>query len=169
MNLGRGLVVRFRRTHSWNLAQAANLHGLSLESAPLLLVFDCEQIGLRDDLTSMGLSAQNAILAVNNLFPSSDRTFVLLGSSFPGEFASIDAEHAVLDIRERILFEMIRTSMPLRQAGIELRYGDHASVFAAEREPAFRGAPRVDYPTTTNWVYHRCAINFETAVAPRSQ
>jgi len=58
----------------------------------------------------------------------------------------------------------LATSPPILQAGIDLKYGDHAAVFAADREPAFRGAPRVDYPTAASWIYHRCPAGFDVAV-----
>ncbi|MBB3938239.1 beta family protein [Aureimonas phyllosphaerae] len=163
--LGRGLVFRFRRSQGWNLADAASLLDLALGDGPVLFMFDCEQIGARDDLTAIGLSVRGAMLAVAGMFEPENSEFMLCGSSFPSQFAEINPEHAVIDIRERVLFQMLRASPLLLQAGVVLKYGDHASVFAGEREPAFRGAPRVDYPTRSRWVYHRCAQGFSTAVA----
>jgi hypothetical protein len=162
--LGRGLVFRFRRSQGWNLAQASALRAARLNGAPLLLIFDHEQISVREDLTSVGLSALGAMLTINDMLTEGVRTFVFAGSSFPSQFAEIDPEHARIDIRERTLFDMLRTSPRLSAAGIILEYGDHASVYAAERPPAFRGAPRVDYPTKTSWIYHRCKTGYALAV-----
>jgi hypothetical protein len=162
--LGRGLILRFRRTQAWNIAQLTGLLGIDFGAAPVLLIFDAEQIARNEDLTVLGMSAQSALLAARQLVPIDSSTFVLTASSFPSSFSDIHPTYAQLAIRERQLYEMLRQSPPLIQAGIQLRYGDHASVFAADREPSFRGAPRVDYPLHTRWVYHRSSISFSDAV-----
>lgn len=165
LDLGRGLIFRFLRSANWNMTQLAGLHGIQFGSQPLLVVFDYGQLGRNEDLTVVGLGVQGAILAVRQMLPGLSLTFVVTGSSFPSSFSDIHPEYADLAIRERQLFDMLRLSPPIVQAGIELRYGDHASVFAADREPAFRGAPRVDYPLRTRWVYHRSKLGFADAVS----
>ena len=164
MALGRGVVLRLRRSQNWNLAEINHLAGLNFGNAPLILLFDHEQIQANEDLTLVGLLSQNAVLTANNVLNGGDRTFVFAGSSFPSQFAVINPEYALLDIRERQLHTMLATSPPIIQANIDFKYGDHASVFAADREPSFRGAPRVDYPTSASWVYHRCPAGFHVAV-----
>jgi hypothetical protein len=161
--LNRGLIFRFRRSRGWNLTQAAALVGLPLGEIPVLMIYDYEQIGLRDDLTSIGVTAQGAILTANSQFSGAVRTHVFKGSSFPSEFATTGEEYACLTIRERQLFDMLKASPPLVSAGIDLNYGDHAAVFASDREPAFRGVPRVDYPTPGEWIYHRRREGFYDA------
>lgn len=164
-SLGRGLVFRFRRSQSWNIAQLASLYSVDFSREHVLLVFDFEQISPREDLTSAGLSAQGVILSIKAMLVARSTSFVFAGSSFPSQFAEIDPAHAVIEMRERILFEMLRTSPPMIAAGINLQYGDHASVYAAERPPAFRGAPRVDYPTGSGWIFYRCKQGFQLAAS----
>lgn len=163
MQLGRGLVFRLKRSQGWSLDRISALAGRNFENSNLLLIFDCEQIGPSEDITAVGTIAQNAILSVNGILNGGNRTFVLSGSSFPSSFADINPSFADLPMRERQLFELLRYSPPLLQAGINLEYGDHAAVFAAERPPAFRGAPRVDYPTNSGWIYHRSQDDFSDA------
>jgi hypothetical protein len=161
--LNRGLIFRFRRSRGWNLTQAAALVGLPLGEIPILMIYDYEQIGLRDDLTSIGLAAQGAILTSNAQVLGGVRTHVFKGSSFPSEFVTTGEEYACLTIRERQLFDMLKASPPIVAAGIGLNYGDHAAVFASDREPAFRGVPRVDYPMPGEWIYHRRREGFYNA------
>lgn len=163
--LNRGLIFRFRRSQRWNLAQAAALSNLSLGQNHILMIYDYEQIGRRDDLTSIGVSTQGAILSSNLQLSGGLRTHVFKASSFPNEFTSNGEEYACLTIRERQLYEMLRASPPIVSAGIELNYGDHAAVFVSERLPAFRGVPRVDYPTPGEWVYHRRREGFHNAAS----
>ncbi len=161
--LGRGLVLRLRRTENWNFDKITALTTHNFKSNNLLVIFDCEQIEPREDLTVIGTSVQNALLSVNSILSGGNRTYVLAGSSFPSSFADIHPEYANLPLRERQLFDLLKLSPPLLQAGISLEYGDHASVYAADRPPAFRGAPRVDYPTATSWIYHRTRDGFDVA------
>lgn len=163
--LNRGLIFRFRRSQGWNLAQAAALVDLSLGQHHILMVYDYEQIGLRDDLTSIGVPTQSAILSTNMQISGGSRTHVFKASSFPSEFTSTGEEYACLTIRERQLYEMLKASPPIVAAGIELNYGDHAAIFASERLPAFRGVPRVDYPTPGEWIYHRRREGFHDAAS----
>ena len=162
-SLGRGIILRFRRSRGWNLEQAAALAALPLGDVPLLMVYDYEQIKAGDDLTSIGVMIQRAILASNSLIVGGKRDYVFKASSFPSEFASIGEEYACLPIRERLLFDMLKSSPPIVAAGIQLSYGDHAAVYASDREPAFRGVPRVDYPTPGEWFYHRRREGFQKA------
>lgn len=161
--LNRGLIFRFRRSHGWNLAQTAALTDIPLGTLPVLMVYDYEQIGLRDDLTAIGIVVQGAILASNAQLTGGVRTHVFKASSFPSEFTTTGEEFACLPIRERQLYDMLRASPPIIAAGIELQYGDHAAIFASDREPAFRGVPRVDYPTPGEWIYYRRREGFYEA------
>jgi hypothetical protein len=163
--LNRGLIFRFRRSQGWNLAQAASLADLPLAQNNVLMVYDYGQIGPRDDLTLIGVSTQNAILSSNEQISGGSRTHVFKASSFPSEFTSTGGEYACLTIRERQLYEMLKASPPIVAAGIELNYGDHAAIFASERLPAFRGVPRVDYPTPGEWIYHRRREGFHEAAS----
>ncbi|QWC55804.1 hypothetical protein F7D01_00720 [Erythrobacter sp. 3-20A1M] len=163
LSWGRGLVIRLRRSRNWDLDKISPLALKDLQNHHVLIVFDCEQIGPKEDLTAVGTLAQNAILAANNILKGGQRTYVLMGSSFPSSFADIHPEYASLPLRERQLFDLLRMSPPLIDASISLEYGDHAAVYAAERPPAFKGAPRVDYPTASGWIYHRSNSGFDTA------
>lgn len=162
-SLGRGVVLRLRRSNHWDLI------GLSLVGQVLtgniLVILDFGQLSSREDLTLVGLDGQNALNAARSLLPRANLTFCMIGSSFPSAFAVIDEEHAFIEMAERTLHGMLATSPQIRQAGIELHYGDYASVFAGDRDPAFRGAPRVDYPLPRGWIYHRCKEGFDVAVA----
>ncbi|MCW2405254.1 hypothetical protein M2336_001883 [Sphingobium sp. B1D7B] len=162
-SLNRGLIFRFRRSQGWNLTQAAGLTDFFLGQTHILMIYDFEQIGNRDDLTSIGIATQSAILSSNMQISGGSRTHVFIASSFPSEFTSIGEEYACLAIRERQLYEMLKTSPPLVTSGIDLNYGDHAAIFASERLPAFRGVPRVDYPTPGEWIYHRRREGFQDA------
>jgi len=164
ISLGRGVVLRLRRSQNWNLAQLTHLVGIDFGNAPLIIVLDHEQILPNEDLTAVGVLTQNNLLSIDNILSGGSRQFVFSGSSFPSQFSVIHPEYALLNIRERQLHGMLATSLPIVQAGIDVKYGDHAAVFAADREPAFRGAPRVDYPTATHWIYHRCPSSFAVAV-----
>jgi hypothetical protein len=161
--LSRGLIFRFRRSRGWNLTQVAALSGLSLGQHHLLMIYDYEQIGIRDDLTSIGVMAQSAILSANSHISGGSRTHVFKASSFPSEFSSTGEEYACLTIRERQLYDMLKSSPPIVAADIDLQYGDHAAIFASDRDPAFRGVPRVDYPTPGEWIYHRRREGFHDA------
>ncbi len=156
--IGRGLVIRLRRTQSWNIANVVQIRTAALNGVRLLIVMDAEQISLREDLTVLAQNMSTAMTSVSDLLSAADLSFVIMGSSFPSEFASIDATNATLPIRERQLFSLLSGSPPLLRAGISPFYGDHAAVFAGEREPAFRGLPRIDYPTSSFWIYHRKPI-----------
>lgn len=161
--LNRGLIFRFRRSQGWNMGHVAALSGLNFGQTPILLIYDYEQIGSRADLTSIGIVIQRALLSLSAQFAGGIRTYIFKASSFPSEFTSTGEEYACLTIRERQLYEMLRASPPLIAAGIDLRYGDHAAIFASDREPAFRGVPRVDYPTPGEWIYHRRREGFHDA------
>lgn len=162
-SFGRGLIFRFRRSRGWNLEQAAALAGFPLGATHVLMVYDYEQIKPSDDLTSIGITIQGAILSLNSVITGGARDHVFKASSFPSEFVTSGEEYACLAIRERQLFEMLKSSPPIAAAGINLSYGDHAAVYASDREPAFRGVPRVDYPTPGDWVYHRRREGFQNA------
>lgn len=153
--LNRGLIFRFRRSLGWNLSHTAAIADLALGEIPILMIYDYGQIGLRDDLTEIGVPAQAAILALNAQVAGGARTHVFKASSFPSEFTTTGEEYACLTIRERQLYDMLKASPPIVSAGINLQYGDHAAIYASDREPAFRGVPRVDYPTAGEWIYHR--------------
>lgn len=161
--LNRGLIFRFRRSHGWNLAQAAALADFNLGELPILMMYDYEQIGSRDDLTAIGVTIQGAVLTLNGQFAGGARTHVFKASSFPSEFTRTGEEYACLTIRERQLYQMLKASPPIVAAGIDLQYGDHAAIFASDRLPAFRGVPRVDYPTAGEWIYHRRREGFYDA------
>lgn len=161
--LNRGVIFRFRRSRGWNAENIAALSGLNFSQMPILLVYDYEQIGPRDDLTAIGIAIQGALLSSSAQFAGGICTHVFKASSFPSEFTSTGEEYACLTIRERQLYDMLRTSPPIVAAGIDLRYGDHAAIFASDREPAFRGVPRVDYPMPGEWIYHRRREGFYDA------
>jgi len=165
MQLGRGIIFRFRRTHGWNLTEAAALTGISLGASPVLMVYDYEQIKPNDDLTSIGIPAQGAILSANSLVTGGQRDHVFVASSWPSEFKSFGEEYACLPLKERRLFDLLKASPPLVNSGISLGYGDHAAVYVSERDPAFKGVPRVDYPTAGDWIYHRRKEGFEMAAS----
>ncbi len=162
-SLGRGIILRFRKSQGWNLAQVAALASLPLGETHVLMVFDYEQILPNEDLTSIGITIQGAMLSASAVLNGGIREFVFIASSFPSEFKTTGEEHACLPIRERQLHQMLSGSPPLLNAGIVLRYGDHAAVFASERQPAFKGVPRVDYPTAIDWTYHRRREGFQDA------
>lgn len=161
--LGRGLIFKFKRSEGWNLGHAAALTGLNLGDGAVLMLYDYEQIKQSDDLTSIGILTQGAILSANTLLTGGRRDHVLQASSWPSEFKTTGEEYACLVVKERRLFDILRGSPPLVQAGINLFYGDHAAVYVSEREPAFRGVPRVDYPTPGDWIYHRRREGFQKA------
>ncbi len=165
LSLDRGLIFRFRRSYGWNIAVLSSLSDVDFGQAPILLIFDFEQIGLKDDLTVIGLGVQSAILSLSSQITGGIRTHVFTASSFPSEFTKTGEEFACLPILERQLFQMLQTSPALVAAGIDLQYGDHAAVFASDREPAFRGVPRVDYPTPGEWIYHRRREGFYNAAS----
>lgn len=153
--LGRGVVLRFHRSQAWNASGFNALSQSSFVGADILAVFDCGQIDRNEDLTQLGSAIQPQILARAAALAGANATFVLVGSSFPSEFSSIHPEYSKLEIKERRLYSMLQPSQSVLNAGIQLLYGDHASVFADARPPAFRGAPRVDYPSKWTWAYHR--------------
>ncbi|MBZ9906123.1 beta family protein [Mesorhizobium sp. BR115XR7A] len=153
--LDRGLVFRLKRGQNWNLDGIDLLGGISFRGSRVLVIVDCEQIALRDDLTLLASAAQRTILYAKSKLAAPDLHFVVIGSSFPSSFSDIHPTTAKLDIRERQIFSLLRESPPLLRQGIQLQYGDHASVYAAERTPSFRGSPRVDYPAPHRWIYHR--------------
>jgi len=154
-NLGRGIVLRFRRSQGWNAAAFLSLPKHLLQGVNVLAVFDCDQISRTEDLTLLGALTQQIILDRMLALSQANASYVLMGSSFPVEFASIHPEYSKMEIRERRLHSMLSSSPPLVKAGVELWYGDHASVFADSKPPAFRGQPRVDLPSKLTWAYHR--------------
>lgn len=163
LSLNRGIIFRFRRSRGWNLPQAATLASIQFDNAPVFMVYDYEQISRSDDLTSVGIGVQGAIISTNSLLNGGHRAHVFKASSFPDQFVTTGEQYACLTIRERSLHQMLSTSPTLLAAGISLAYGDHAAVFASDREPAFRGVPRVDYPLHGEWIYHRRREGFEDA------
>jgi hypothetical protein len=98
---------------------------------------------------------QNVILESAAVLASANLSTVLIGSSFPSSFAEIDPSYSKMEIRERSLHSLLAPSSPLRANEINLWYGDHASVYADLKQPAFRGAPRVDLPSRLTWAFHR--------------
>lgn len=163
VRLKRGIILRFRRTQGWNLEEAAALTAIPLEAVPVLMVYDYEQIKPNDDLTSIGIPTQGAILSANSLVVGGMRDHVFVASSWPAEFKSSGEQYARLPIKERQLFDLLKSSPPLVKAGIKLGYGDHAAVYVSEREQAFKGVPRVDYPSAGDWIYHRRREGFQKA------
>ncbi|MFN3675771.1 MAG: beta family protein [Sphingomonas pseudosanguinis] len=162
-SFGRGIIIRFRRSQNWNITEAASLTGIPFGDMPVLLVYDYEQISRSDDLTAVGIGVQGAIISTNSLLNGGNRDHVFMASSFPESFKSEGEEYACMQIKERRLHEMLSTSPVIRNAGIDLKYGDHAAVFASDREDAFKGVPRVDYPTKGEWIYHRRREGFHDA------
>lgn len=162
-SLNRGLIFRFRRSRGWNIQQASALTAIPLGHTPVLMVYDYEQILRSDDLTAAGIGVQGAVISSNSLINGGNRSYVFKASSFPDQFVATGEEYACLAIRERTLHQMLSTSPQLLNAGINLAYGDHAAVFASDREPAFRGVPRVDYPLHGEWIYHRRREGFKEA------
>lgn len=162
-DLGRGLVVRLRRTAGWNAAQLTHLRTINLNGVPVLVVLDHEQIGHTTDLTMAALALQNIALAARDALAGANLTFAMAASSFPCEFASIDPRTAVLPIKERSLHVLVNGSAPLKSAGISIIYGDHVSVYCDDRPEAFRGAPRVDFAGPASWTYHRRHEGFVAA------
>lgn len=160
---GRGIILRFRRSQGWNIGEASALTGIPLADTPVLMVYDYEQIGRNDDLTAVGITVQGAVLSTNSLLNGGNRAHVFIASSFPETFKQEGEEYACMPIKERLLHQMISTSPVLMNAGVELGYGDHAAVFASDREAAFKGVPRVDYPTIGEWIYHRRREGFKDA------
>ena len=155
ISLGRSIVFRFRRSQNWNLPQLQLLPKAKFAGHSILVVLDSEQISRSADLTVIGNGVQQAALSIAQHLDQASLSFVVIGSSFPAEFASIHPEYAEMPIRERQLHAMLNPSPPLLQAGIDLRYGDYAGVFADEKPTAFKGRPRVDLACPTQWIYHR--------------
>jgi hypothetical protein len=155
IEIGRGIVLRLRRSQRWNLPNLSIVDSAVLKGQKILVVMDCEQIDRREDILLVATEVQTVALRISSILNSENVQFVVVGSSFPSDFASIHNRTAKLDIRERQIFSLLDGSPALVKAHMKLRYGDHASVFAGEREPQFRGLPRVDYPAPLKWIYHR--------------
>jgi hypothetical protein len=124
--MGRGVILRLRRSRNWNLAELNHFIGLDFGAMPLIIVLDHEQLQPNEDLTVVGLLSQNALLSWNGILTGGGRVNVFAGSSFPSQFSVINPEYALIDMRERQLHAMLSTSPPIIQAGIDLKYGDYA-------------------------------------------
>lgn len=159
VELGRGLVLRFRRGNAWNLPQLLNIAPVELGGAAVLCILDFGQLQMNADLTQAASELVAVAGAIRQRLDTSDITFSLAASSFPVDFASINREHARIPIRERELFNLISAADVFNEPGVTLAYGDFASVFAAERGFARGGAPRVDYPRATRWTYYRREVD----------
>jgi hypothetical protein len=153
--LNRGLAIRLRRSQSWNIEALHHLSEISLAGVPIMVILDSEQIAPTENIIVTATAIQDVALAASKLIKSGNKYFVLAASSFPAEFASIHPTNAKLEIRERQLYSLLNGSPKLVEAGVELHYGDHASVYATERPAGYRGKPRVDYPMPLHWIYHR--------------
>lgn len=154
-SLDRGLVFRLHQSEGWNIDKLALLAGMSFRAVPILVFVDCGQISRLSDLTVLALSVQGALVRAQDILKEGELDFVVAGSSFPSTFSDIDPKRAEIEIRERRIFSLLRDSGELLRGGIKIKYGDHASVYAAFREQQFRGLPRVDYPGPVKWIYHR--------------
>lgn len=163
--LGRGIILRFRRSQAWNMQEASALTSIDLSSNKVLMLYDYEQISRNDDLTTIGVPIQGTIIALNKIIHGGVRDHVLAASSWPNEYKTSGEEYARLPIKERQLFELLRNSPPLLNSNIHLAYGDHAAVYVSEKESAFKGVPRVDYPSPGEWIYHRRREGFAAAAA----
>lgn len=152
VQLRRPLCLRLVRDEEWQTHVIELLSGIDFGGLPLLVVFDYGQIYPATNIPLVAATLVGLARTCRSRFPSADMTFVIAASSFPVEFASIDRATARLPIRERQLFELISN-----QIGAEARlaYSDYASVYAGVRGFSQGGAPRVDYPTKTRWVYYR--------------
>jgi len=150
--LRRGLAIRLRRESNWNSDLIDWLRPLNFGGLPVLIVFDYGQV---ERTASIGLIASTLGGLCRRwvgALPTAELTFTVIASSFPSNFAEIHRETERLEIVERQLHRVLADSLN----GIaEVRYGDYASVFAGERGISRGGAPRVDLPKPTRWIYHR--------------
>lgn len=156
LSLDRGIAIRLRRKQEWNANAVEALEEINFGGQSVLLILDVEQLEANFDLlNSAALMSQIAVRA-RDKFKSSQLTICPAGSSFPSEFASINRQHAKINIRERQLQHILNQLSAQSKLGIEFRYGDYASVFAGDRGFAQTGnAVRIDYPSRFRWIYHR--------------
>ena len=147
-----GLVIKLRREAAWNLELIDWLRALDFREVPVLIVYDYGQLEWSADVgvisAALGALTRRWIEAI----PTAELTFTVIASSFPSNFADIHRETARLEIVERQLHRVLADSL---NGVADVRYGDYASVFAGERGISRGGAPRVDLPKSTRWVYHR--------------
>lgn len=152
LGFGRGLVIRVRRDAAWNLDLLDWLEVIDFGGQPVLVVFDYGQIDRASDVTLIAATLAGLCRRWIEVLDSAEPTFTVVASSFPSNFADINRASARLQIVERQLHRVLSENL----AGVaEVRYGDTASVFAGERGFSRGGAPRVDLPKPTRWVYHR--------------
>lgn len=151
-DLGRGLALVLKRDEAWNLPVLDILSGVDFGESQLLIVLDYGQIQFGSNISLIAAELVGLAKTSNQKIATASITFAFAASSFPIDFAGINRESARLPIRERQLFESIAGQI---SSEFSLVYTDYASVFAGERGIAQAGAPRVDLPTRTRWVYHR--------------
>lgn len=161
-DLGRGLVLILRRELAWELDALDALSPLEFKGSPLLVAFDYGQIEDRTDLSLAAATIKTLADACAAKIRSADLTFTIASSSFPSNFAEIHRETFRLAIRERQLFDLVKSAS---KGGHNFLYGDYASVFAGERGFSRGGAPRIDLPKQTRWVYHRKEVGGYQAAA----
>ncbi|MDX8358570.1 beta family protein [Sphingopyxis terrae] len=155
LSLNRGLVIKLRRQHQWDLASLASLHGLNTASSEVLIVLEYGQLASQTDLTAASAELAGIAQSVVGVFSFSVLRFTLAVTSFPAEFASINREHARLPIRERGLFAILSAAPIFSSGQVVLIYGDMASVCADRGEFARGGAPRIDLACRNEWAYYR--------------
>lgn len=152
VELGRPLSFQLSRLREWQPDFLATLSRVNFRGAPVLAVLDFGQLQAGTNIPLAAATLVGLVRTCLERLPTADLAFMFAASSFPLEFASIDRESARLPIRERQLFELVSDQL----AGeAQLVYGDYASVYAGVRGFARGGAPRVDFPTKTRWIYYR--------------
>lgn len=150
--LRRGIVIRLRRETAWNVQLMNWLAPLDFAGLPILIVFDYGQVERLADLGVIAATVGGLCRRWIEALPTAELTFTVIASSFPSNFADIHRETARLEIVERQLHRVLADSL---NGVAEVRYGDYGSVFAGERGISRGGAPRVDLPKPTRWIYHR--------------
>ena len=168
VTLGRGLVVRLRRAHQWDIARLSMIAPIDAEGLPILVVLDYGQLARSTDLTAAAAELSGVAGAVLAAFPNSHVTFTLGITSFPPEFASIDREHARIPIRERGLFSILSAALPFSSGEAALIYGDLGSVCADRGTIARGGAPRVDLASRNEWAYYRREVDHSYVAAAQA-
>lgn len=152
LSIGRGLGVQLRRENAWNTEALDALSTVNFGGVPFLLIVDYGQIASGTDFTLLAAQLNGLIQHARARLYSADLTVVCAASSYPIDFAGIDRQTARLPIRERQLHELLQATI---QSGVRFAYSDYASVYAGVRGIAQPGAPRIDLPKRTRWIYHR--------------